>query len=384
LTELPPKLLANLHRFACLLRGDADAALDDLGAVIGKAQTELDQLRNEKAAVALLVRRLRAQAAKATASGGGGAGDDTALFLRRFGGIAGPERDALALFYTGLLSLDETASVLGVELDELATQLGRARAALRGRAFAFQNPLLNCHRPWDRAGNSRVAKAVKQARADDSQKALLDGQAAFDGEQMAVIEAINQPEEIAARFEQGEAPGRKAAMRDPIVLAGICGVLLILGLVVFFGMQRMKRFPGQDAVFDMVDTAEKMSGTEVEPVEMQIGSLGDWLFMKFALENYQPSPDLAAVKTAGCRVFKPKGHPVAQIIVGKPQAVLYVFKSADFGVNIQPQDEWRFFEREEWAGAASAHGEFCTVISVRGGEKEARKAVAKLTGRAAR
>jgi hypothetical protein len=248
--------------------------------------------------------------------------------------------------------------------------------------------LIQCHRPWRRPENSRLAKAVKQAGSDAALKSRLDEQVAFDDRQLGMIGRLVLPPELVERLAQAGHGGAhrspRTLLRDPAVLAGVIGVLLILGLVVFFAMQGMRRFPGDDAVFDMVDTAQRMSGMEVEPVEAEIGRLGDWLFMKYALENYQVAPDLAAAHAAGCRVFKQKGHPIAQIIVGQPQAVLYVFKAADFGVRIDPQNEWRFFEREEWSGAAASHGDSCTVVTVRGGTKEAREALEKLTGKPAR
>jgi hypothetical protein len=136
LTELPPALLTELHRLACLLRGDAALAGDDLAAVIEDGEAELAQLRSEKAALALLVRRLRARAAAAPAGEATPAKDDTALLLRRFSALAEPERSALALFYLGLFPIDEIAGLMGVELDELAAQIGRARAALRNSEAA--------------------------------------------------------------------------------------------------------------------------------------------------------------------------------------------------------------------------------------------------------
>lgn len=366
-----------------MLRGDASLAAEDLQAVIGDAASELEQLRSEKTATSLIVSKLRARIGAASTSAGGAAQDDTALLLRRFSGVSEPARSALALFYLDLFPTDQIAAVMGVELDEFASLLGRARGELNGRGFDFPNLMLNCHRPWHAAKNSRAARAVKQAQADASLKARLEEQTAFDGEQRGILGSITLPEGFEQKDGAVARPQAKKMLCDPVVMSGACGVLLILGLVIFFALQGMKRFPGHEAVFDMVDTASS-DWTKVDPVKMEIGKLGDWLFMKAALENYQPAPDLAAVWTAGCRVIRQNGYPVAQIILEKPEAVLYVFKAADFGVKLKPEDDWRFFEREEWAGAVSMHGDSCTVITVRGAESDARDAVATLTGKGTR
>jgi DNA-directed RNA polymerase specialized sigma24 family protein len=130
LTDIPPTLLTELHRLACLLRGDAATAGEDLAAVIVGAGRELAQLRNDKAALALLVSKLRARI-PAAPEVAGTEEDDMALFLRRFSALPEPGRTALALFYLDLFPIDEIAGVMGMELDDLAALIGTGRAALR-------------------------------------------------------------------------------------------------------------------------------------------------------------------------------------------------------------------------------------------------------------
>ena len=179
--------------------------------------------------------------------------------------------------------------------------------------------LLRCYRPGKRA-EARLEKAVRFAEEDPELKQMLGEQITFDEQISGVIHFIKPPEDLRQKLsELSVKPGaEKTRLRKqvikPAVLTALLGVLVILGIVVFFVMDRMEKFPGREAVENMLGSANKMNGTELEEVSSTTGQLGDWFYMR-GYDGFEAPAELAALPVMGSRVFRIEGQTVAQVAV---------------------------------------------------------------------
>ena len=154
-------------------------------------------------------------------------------------------------------------------------------------------------------------------------------------------------------------------------------MLVVLGVILYFAHNRMNRFDGEEKVMELLDTTEAMSGVELEPKASQLGDLGDYLFSKYAYENYRIPKEFSSFKTVGCRVFKQNGKPVAQIAVEPESIIFFLFQPGDFGVKLRSKDGWRTFEQDGWAGAIRVYERGCVMIAVQGDQGDIEEILAK-------
>lgn len=232
------------------------------------------------------------------------------------------------------------------------------------------------------AGDSRIAKAVKVAETDPALKAQLEAQLAFDAEIVKQIEAIEIPAALLKGIEASEQPKAKrvglAALKQPAFLSVGLAILVVIGVLCYSTYNRMNRFDGQDQVMDLMESTDEMSGVELEPKVAPLGNLGDYLFSKYAFENYRIPSEFSAFKTVGCRVFKKNGARIAQIAVERDNLIFFVFQAQDFGVKLRSRDGWRCFEQGDWAGAMRVNEGTCVMIALRGDKDDIQAILAKL------
>jgi len=237
--------------------------------------------------------------------------------------------------------------------------------------------LLPGYRPGKRV-DSRTEKAARFAEDDPELGKILREQTQFDAQIVDVIHFIKPPEDLRQKLsELGVKPGAEKTRRrsqwiNPAVLTAILGVVLIVGIVVFFVLDRMEKFPGREAVENLLGVAGKMTGTELEEVANTSGQLGDWFYMR-GYEGYEAPEELAALPAIGSRVFKVEGRTVAQLAVGNADALrclIFQFHASEFGVQLPADGDWQVLTQDEWVGAIRQRGDHCFLIAFRGSKAD--------------
>jgi hypothetical protein len=236
--------------------------------------------------------------------------------------------------------------------------------------------LLRCHRPG-REPDARTQKALRVAESDAELGKKLGEQTRFDEQIVEAIHYIIPPENLRAKLgalsqaSGGRRHGWRSHISSPAMLSALAGVLLFAGVVVFFVMESMARFPGREAVELMLDATAKMSGAEFESVTTTTTQLGDWFYMR-GYEGYEIPPEFAALPVVGSRVFRQDGKPVAQFVVEKHEAVIFEYHAADFGVELPQDGDWQILEQDKWVAALRQRGPHCHMVAFRGVEADMR------------
>jgi hypothetical protein len=237
--------------------------------------------------------------------------------------------------------------------------------------------LLRCYRPG-KPVESKMEKALRFAEEDPELQRAFGAQKEFDEQIIDVIHYIKPPENLRQKLSDLSIAPRAEKTRlrkqviNPAVLTALLGVVVILGIVVFFVMEKMEKFPGREAVESMLGSAGKMSGTELEPVASTTGQLGDWFYMR-GYDGFEAPPELATLPVMGSRVFRIDGRTVGQIAVGNAESLrclIFQFHASEFGVQLPPEDAWRVLTQDAWVGAIRQHGDHCFLIAIRGTKAE--------------
>lgn len=365
-----------------LVSGDSQAARSAILGVLPALAEKIEQMRDEKNCKVWLMSRLRERLLKNPPHP---KNEDLVEPAARFSQIPEPGRSALALLCLDLFSATDIAQILQIPLEQLPAALDTARSFLNGPASPSPGkipPLWKCHR----AGNSapqdaRVQKAVRLAADCADTKAALDAQTAFDDALVAQIRSIEPGDEflheLAAAFRAPSGGFQLSALRQPPFIAGAVAVLVVIGVLVYLGMNMAENFPGKDVAVRMLDMTEEMTGIELEPKVAEAGSLEDWFFGN-GYEGFHLLPEFAHMKTVGCRVFRHDGYPVGQIAIENHNLLLYIFNASDLDVTIDPPDRWRFFQQGEWTAAIRADAGTCYMVTFRGNRADMEKYIAGL------
>jgi DNA-directed RNA polymerase specialized sigma24 family protein len=126
LADSSDETLRNLYRLAVLLTGDPGRAETVLLATVAHSSAHLAQYRDRRHGLLYFVKLLR-QGCRNTVPPGD---PDPKSFADCFARLPEPSRSALALFYINLLTIEEVAEVLDMDLMELGDTLGAARGLL--------------------------------------------------------------------------------------------------------------------------------------------------------------------------------------------------------------------------------------------------------------
>lgn len=236
--------------------------------------------------------------------------------------------------------------------------------------------LLRSHRSDQRNANARrVSKALEFANGDDSLKAEWENQSAFDTRCMALIQPIAPSENLKAQINEIDASQTKpfqlrTAWKQPPMLAALCAILLLIGLLVWFGVEQTHNFSGRDAVEQMLQTTEQMTGNELKPVNAEVGNLGDWVFMNYQFDNFSVPAGFQHFKAIGARIFDQDGSPIVQIAVPKNNMLFYIFHANDFHVKLKQPNQWHILQHDDWVAALRGDGENCFMIAFHGTKDE--------------
>lgn len=239
--------------------------------------------------------------------------------------------------------------------------------------------LIACHRKG--VTDPRIEKAVEVAKANPELSQALERQTRFDTEIFEQLAQVHPPEALEQKASNAEHHhvSFSALVKNPVFLSGAVGCLLLVGVVIFFALQNLHRFPGKDALEEILASTGSMSGVELQPVHTEAGKLGDWFFLKYQAERYGVPTAFGSWKAVGCRMFKINGHSVAQIAVEENNLIFFVFRAAEFGVVLPPEAKpWFVFEQEGWAAAVRQDGENCFMLAFLGSAKEMQQLLEKL------
>lgn len=226
-----------------------------------------------------------------------------------------------------------------------------------------------------RSNDPAIEKAVKTAERDPELKRRLDSQGQFDEQIERAIHAIAPPPGLREKLH-----GEKAARvkGKPFAVTLLITVLfsasVVIGLLVFFEIDRRQRFGGSEAVAKIVGTAKNMTGVELTQVNNKTGQLGDWFYMR-GFEDFALPEEFTETQALGSRVFKQDGHAIAQIGIQDQDhggALIYLFRADDFGVDLPGNEDWRYVQYDEWAAAVRSRNGLCTVVSLRGSKSDLR------------
>lgn len=234
--------------------------------------------------------------------------------------------------------------------------------------------LLPCYRA-DRKSDARLLKAAQFAEGDETLRPRLREQTVFDEQLLAAVRSIEPPADFGARLGAARAvqTGSGAGRRQWLNSAGLAvaaGVLLIVGFLVYLERENRADFPGKGAVEEMLALCSRMDGSELEAKKTATlaGQLGDALLLA-GFEGFALPPEFTPMPTVGWRVFRLQGHRVAQLAIDRRNALVFVFRATDFGVQAGAGHDWRLVQREQWAGAVKEHGGMCTLVAIRGDQR---------------
>jgi hypothetical protein len=222
------------------------------------------------------------------------------------------------------------------------------------------------------ANDPPIEKAARVIERDAELTRRLDEQVEFDRQIGRAVQAIAPPLGLRQKLGGGDGKvGKGKPFTFALYVAVLCGLSVIVGLLVFFEIDRRERFPGSESVARMVGTAKTMTGIELTPVSHKAGQLGDWFYMR-GFEAYAAPRELADATAVGSRIFKLDGNSVAQVVIADHDCVIYTFRAEDFGVVLPEEADWRLRQYENWAAAIRKRAGICTVVTFRGEKSEMR------------
>lgn len=239
--------------------------------------------------------------------------------------------------------------------------------------------LMQGHRPG-KATDSRTQKAVEYAENHDTLKLRLAEQRQFDEHVGEIVRCIQPPVNLRQKLTtlSDQLAPKRGSLRHHAILPVLAGVVVLVGIAVFFYMRNSTRFEGREAVEQMIEGTAEMAGVELEPVTSSAGQLGDWFYMR-GFEGYALPPELAALPAVGSRVAAVDGRSVAQVVVEKHEIVLHVFDAAKFGVGLESGGPWKIFTHEGWTAAVRRVGPTCFLLTTQGTAAEMEAIVKSLT-----
>lgn len=247
--------------------------------------------------------------------------------------------------------------------------------------------LLACCRPnGDPLGCRRTRGALGRAAADPALHGAWELQQALDAPLAAGVQTLPLPADFQTTVEdglrlaaQGEKRSWRATLREPAVWAALFAVTFLAAWGGWAMYERAVGFPGDDKVRQLVNLALKARLGNFEPLDTECGKLGDTLFLRHNLADFEVPEAFAHEAVAGYRMFKKDEEIVTQVQTHDESLVFLVFRADGQGVNIAPDGRWKHMDNEGWIAAVTVQHRVCFVAVSRGShpEADARLRVAK-------
>ncbi len=337
------------YRFALLLTGAPEAAAAIFRAVLADTAEPLSQLRSRERRRALLVRHIRAYAAKwREAQPSPSPVPESATAAGRIAALPEPSRSVAALFYSAEMPVEEMALLLELKQDAFINALAEARRLLYPGVTLPSNPLLAEHRPWG-GDRPRVVKAVGKAGDTPEFAAQVEADRRLQGE----VAAAEVPRDILDLVLAVPArPRLRVLIFQPAVLAILLAIIVVLGTFAYLAKTRMGNFPGRDTAEELVEYVGTTGEYEPFP-PVEAGSLDDWFVLK-GFAGFNVPPQLEKALAVGGRVFRHEGVLLAEVELKTGNARLLVFHLEDLKKErFEPGRQWRIFQDDDYAVAVT-------------------------------
>lgn len=231
----------------------------------------------------------------------------------------------------------------------------------------------------------RMRVAVLRARRSGAMSKEFGQQQQFDQAVATLVQSTPVSTEIAEWFRNEKLiPQSKRtwhkAVRNPAVISIVLALAVIAGVIVFIVLERMHEFPGSGTARKLLTVASSTRLAQLDPIDQPAGALGDLFFMKYRLEHYDVTPEFAALRTSGFRVFDDdEGQRVAQITVPEKRLQFFLFPAERNPKDAKPREfsGWRFVEHDGWTGAVQVSDGICFMAALRGQERDLAPYLAK-------
>jgi hypothetical protein len=181
-------------------------------------------------------------------------------------------------------------------------------------------------------------------------------------------ELLESPEE---EEDDDETEKHRAKPRTIMIAVGI-GLLATIAMIGFLVYEQMTGFTGKDQVISLLDSADGLSESQFEKVQMDAKDLEDYFFLKHNLDHITVPKEFIKVHALGCRVFNYNGSEVAQVeATGEKPFLFYIFHSADLGIRVK-HNKWAIVQGEKLIGAVTTFDNVGCILAYQGSEKDLR------------
>ena len=237
---------------------------------------------------------------------------------------------------------------------------------------------LACCRPdADALGCRKTRDALGRAASDPALREVFDLQRAFDAPLAAEVQALPLPADFQTTVEDGlrlATAGRpsswRALLRQPAFLAVVLAVAFLAAWTAWALYERAMGFPGDEKVRQIVNLALKARLGSLEPSDIECGKLGDTLFLRHNLTDFDVPGVFTHEMASGYRVFKKDEDVITQVQTRDGNLTFLVFKAEAQGVRISPKDSWKHLEGDGWIAAVTVYHRLCFVAVTRGERAE--------------
>lgn len=326
-TSVPvaPEFLADLYRFARIFYGDGEEALAAVQKALRSLRGKPEARESSRAARYLFARVAREGGRQFDAARWTQSFARASAALRELGGLEPGPRVVAALQICAPLSAGEQALVAGCP------------------PAAFQK-MVDRLPGWDR----EILREELSPTA--AEREVLEG------------------------WTEGARWAKKVGRRwgDPAGWALSFAFVLLVGLGVWTLLGRADDFPGQIEVARLLQVGSEAKAEDYEPVELPLGSMGDWLALN-GVEGFWVPPELARETTVAARVFTHENVRVAAIALPDRQMMVYIFDGRGMGVDQLPEGKWRLFTQGPNAGAVARQGKTVVLAAIRGDAAQLRQ-----------
>ncbi len=237
---------------------------------------------------------------------------------------------------------------------------------------------LACCRPDGDALGCRQTRGALGRMADaPALREAFDSQRVFDAPLVASVQALPLPDDFQTTVEDGlrlaaqsGTNSWRAILRQPALWAVLLAVAFLAAWAGWAVYEHAMGFPGDENVRQLVNLALKARLGSLEPLDTECGKLGDTLFLRHNLTDFDVPEAFTHEMATGYRVFKKDEEYVTQVHTRGDNLVILVFRADGQGVHISPKDTWKHLDGDGWIAAVTVYHRLCFVAVTRGDRTE--------------
>ena len=236
---------------------------------------------------------------------------------------------------------------------------------------------LACCRPdGDALGCRKTRDALGHLAAEPTLREAFDLQRALDAPLAAGVQALPLPTDFQATVADGlrlaaqnGTNSWRSMLRQPALWAVLLAVAFLAAWTGWAVYEHAMGFPGDENVRQLVNLALKARLGSLEPLDAECGKIGDTLFLRHNLTDFDVPEAFTHEMATGYRVFKKDEEYVTQVHTRGDNLVFLVFRAEGQGVHIS-KDNWKHMDGEGWIAAVTVHRRLCFVAITRGDRAE--------------